>query len=66
MGKLQDRVAIITGAGDGIGRGMARRFASEGARVVVAELDETSGPAVVDELAATSAPRRSSCAPTSG
>ena len=51
MGKLQDRVAIITGAGDGIGRGMARRFASEGARVVVAELDETSGPAVVDELA---------------
>ncbi len=51
MGKLPDRVAVITDAGDGIGRGMARRFASEGAKVVVAELDETSGPGVVDELA---------------
>jgi NAD(P)-dependent dehydrogenase (short-subunit alcohol dehydrogenase family) len=50
MGRLQDRVAIITGAGDGIGRGMARRFAAEGAKVVVAELNEQSGPAVADEL----------------
>ena len=31
MDRLQDRVAIITGAGDGIGRGIARRFAAEGA-----------------------------------
>ncbi len=52
VGKLQDRVAVITGAGDGIGRGMARRFASEGAKVVVAELSEASGPAVAEELAA--------------
>ncbi len=50
MGRLQDRVAVITGAGDGIGRGMARRFAAEGAKVLVAELNETNGPAVVEEL----------------
>ena len=51
VGRLQDRVAIITGAGDGIGRGMARRFAAEGAKVLVAELSEESGPEVVHELA---------------
>jgi NAD(P)-dependent dehydrogenase (short-subunit alcohol dehydrogenase family) len=50
MGRLQDRVAIITGAGDGIGRGIARRFAAEGASVLVAELNAESGPAVVAEL----------------
>ena len=37
MGQLDGRVAIITGAGDGIGAAMARRFAHEGARVVIAE-----------------------------
>jgi NAD(P)-dependent dehydrogenase (short-subunit alcohol dehydrogenase family) len=36
---LQDQVAVITGAGSGIGRAMARRFAAEGARVVLAELN---------------------------
>ncbi|MSZ15020.1 MAG: SDR family NAD(P)-dependent oxidoreductase, partial [Actinobacteria bacterium] len=37
--RLLDRVAVITGAGDGIGKGIARRFAQEGARVVIAEID---------------------------
>ena len=50
MGRLQDRVAIITGAGDGIGRGIARAFAREGARVLVAELQPEAGAAVADEL----------------
>lgn len=49
-GRIQDRVAIVTGAGDGIGRGIARRFAAEGARVLVAELDEGKGAAVAKEL----------------
>lgn len=37
MGRLDDKVAIVTGAGQGIGRGIARAFAREGARVVIAE-----------------------------
>jgi len=52
MGRLQDRVAIITGAGDGIGRGIARAFAREGARVLVAELHADAGAAVAGELTA--------------
>ena len=50
-GCLQGRVAIITGAGHGIGRGYARRFAREGASVVVAELDGPAGEAVAGDLA---------------
>lgn len=37
--RLQDKVAIITGGGSGFGAGMAARFAAEGARVVVADID---------------------------
>jgi 3-oxoacyl-[acyl-carrier protein] reductase len=48
--RLKDRVAIITGAGQGIGRAYAHRFAEEGARVVVAELNETTGKAVAEEI----------------
>lgn len=50
MGRLQDRVAVITGAGDGIGRGIARAYAREGARVLVAELQPEAGDRVADEL----------------
>jgi NAD(P)-dependent dehydrogenase (short-subunit alcohol dehydrogenase family) len=50
MGLLQDKIALITGAGGGIGRGVARRFAREGAAVVIAEVDRASGPAVVSEI----------------
>jgi len=42
MGKLDDRVAIVTGAGGGIGGAIAKAFVSAGARVVVADRDEAA------------------------
>jgi len=41
--KLKNRVAVITGAGSGIGRAIALRFAAEGARVAIAELNQQTG-----------------------
>ncbi|MFB8049398.1 bifunctional aldolase/short-chain dehydrogenase [Streptomyces rubiginosohelvolus] len=47
---LATRVALVTGAGSGIGRAIARRLVAEGACVVVADLDAVSGAAVAEEL----------------
>jgi NAD(P)-dependent dehydrogenase (short-subunit alcohol dehydrogenase family) len=52
QGRLHGKVAMITGAGAGIGRVAAGLFAREGARVVVAELDEELGASVVQEIRA--------------
>jgi len=49
MNRLAGKVAVITGAGSGIGRASARLFAAEGAQVVVAEIDETLGAASARE-----------------
>src|SRR5688500_5398741 len=49
-GALAGRTAIVTGAGDGIGKGVARRFAAEGARVLVAEIDTANGERAAREL----------------
>jgi NAD(P)-dependent dehydrogenase (short-subunit alcohol dehydrogenase family) len=50
--RLAGRIAIVTGAGRGIGRAIAARFLDEGARVVLAERDRAAGADAVDELAA--------------
>jgi 3-oxoacyl-[acyl-carrier protein] reductase len=50
--RLKDRVALITGAGSGFGEGMARRFAAEGARVIVNDRDGASGARVAGAIAA--------------
>ena len=50
MQRLQDRVAVVTGAGSGIGLASARRLAAEGAQVVAVDIDEASGKAAAAEV----------------
>ena len=50
--RLQDKIAIVTGAGSGFGAEMARRFATEGATVVCADLDEERANATALEIGA--------------
>ena len=48
--ELRDRHIVVTGAASGIGRALARRFAAEGARVVVADLDGSGAESVAREV----------------
>ena len=48
--RLQNKVAIVTGAGSGFGEAIARRYAEEGARVVVNDIDEKAARRVADDI----------------
>ncbi len=50
MQRLQDRVAVVTGGGSGIGLASVRRLAAEGATVVIADIDETTGKQAAEEV----------------
>ena len=51
--RLANKIAIVTGAGSGFGAGIARRFAEEGASVVVNDIDEAGATRVAGEIART-------------
>ena len=52
MGRLQGKIALVTGAAAGIGEGIARAFVAEGARVVLSDLRDESGRSVAASIGA--------------
>lgn len=51
--QLEGKVAVVTGAASGFGEGIARRYAEEGARVVLADLNDQMGGRIADEIGGT-------------
>ena len=59
MARLEGKVAIITGAAQGMGAAHARNFVAEGARVMLADIDEAGAAALAAELGPAAIARRS-------
>ncbi len=62
MGTLDDRVAIVTGAASGIGAATATRLVAEGARVLLADIQDEAGAALADDLGPNAAYRHANVA----
>jgi len=52
MGKLNNQIAIVTGAGGGFGQGIAELYVKEGAKVVIADIRGDAAKSVADKLGA--------------
>ncbi|MGH9838157.1 MAG: SDR family NAD(P)-dependent oxidoreductase [Blastocatellia bacterium] len=50
MTRLRDKIALVTGAARGIGESIATRFASEGAQIILADIDEAAGQAAAEAI----------------
>ena len=51
MSKLEGKVAVVTGGASGMGEASVRRFVDEGARVVIADIQDQKGETIADTLA---------------
>ena len=58
--RVKDKSIIVTGSGGGIGEGIARRLAAEGAKVIVNDINAAAGEKVVSEISRPAARPRSS------
>ena len=61
MGRLADKIAIVTGGGSGIGKATAKKLAEEGASVVVTDVNANAGHAAVEEIGGSAVFRQSRC-----
>ena len=52
MGRLDGKIAMVTGGASGLGAAMVRRFVAEGATVIIADIDDAGGAALAAELGA--------------
>src|SRR6266540_2428329 len=50
VGRLQDKISVVTGAASGLGEATARRMVAEGAHVILADIADDRGRALADEL----------------